>query len=197
MSCPQPQKTRDRPRRAHIDIPYRTLYGFAVLATTVAHESATDRLPTDPASSLAARRCGLQRCATTPLVATPVSPLDLAQLAPGRPLLHLDEERHAQLRRLLHATPHERAQPWRVGHAPRPSAGGAAPPAWRQRWQQHRRQSERREEPWRRRVARGKQPRGIRPASRAAWARAFTKIDVRTNENLVDADTSHTTYGDT
>ena len=79
--------------------------------------SATDRLPTDPVSSLPVVAASYQRRATTPLVATPVSPLDLAQLAPGRPLLHLDEERHAQLRRLLHATPHERAQPWRVGHA--------------------------------------------------------------------------------
>ena len=43
-----------------------------------------------------------------------VSPIDLAQLAPGRPLLHLDEERHAQLRGALHAAAHEGAQPRRV-----------------------------------------------------------------------------------
>ena len=103
---PTAEHTRpDVPR--HVDIRITVLYRTHCMDSPPwqPHSlmSATDRLPTDPASSLPVVAASYQRRATTPLVATPVSPLDLAQLAPRRPLLHLDEERHAQLRRLLHA----------------------------------------------------------------------------------------------
>ena len=102
---PTAEHTRpDVPR--HVDIRITVLYRTHCMDSPPwqPHSlmSATDRLPTDPVSSLPVVAASYQRRATTPLVATPVSPLDLAQLAPGRPLLHLDEERHAQLRRLLH-----------------------------------------------------------------------------------------------